>query len=60
MEEIAATYAAVGLPDGFHLGAAEIYRRLAPYRDKAEPPTLASVVPTLLDSLSGTPRPVSR
>jgi len=60
MEEIAATFAAAGLPDGFHLGAAEIYRRLAPYRDKAEPPTLARVVPTLLDSLSGTPRPVSR
>jgi 3-hydroxyisobutyrate dehydrogenase-like beta-hydroxyacid dehydrogenase len=27
MEEIAATMAAAGLPDGFHLAAAEIYRR---------------------------------
>jgi len=27
MEEIAATMAGAGLPDGFHLGAAEIYRR---------------------------------
>jgi 3-hydroxyisobutyrate dehydrogenase-like beta-hydroxyacid dehydrogenase len=27
MEEIAASMAAVGLPDGFHLAAAEIYRR---------------------------------
>jgi 3-hydroxyisobutyrate dehydrogenase-like beta-hydroxyacid dehydrogenase len=27
MEEIAATMAGVGLPDGFHLAAAEIYRR---------------------------------
>ena len=29
MEEIAATFAAAGLPDGFHLAAAEIYRRHA-------------------------------
>jgi hypothetical protein len=27
MEEIAATMTAAGLPDGFHLAAAEIYRR---------------------------------
>jgi hypothetical protein len=27
MEEIAATMAAAGLPDGFHLAAAEIFRR---------------------------------
>jgi hypothetical protein len=27
MEEIAQTFAAAGLPDGFHIGAAEIYRR---------------------------------
>jgi hypothetical protein len=27
MEEIAATMAGAGLPDGFHLAAAEIYRR---------------------------------
>jgi hypothetical protein len=27
MEEIAAAMAAAGLPDGFHLAAAEIYRR---------------------------------
>jgi len=27
MEEIAATFAAAGLPDGFHLAAAEIFRR---------------------------------
>jgi hypothetical protein len=27
MEEIAATFAAAGQPDGFHQAAAEIYRR---------------------------------
>ena len=27
MEEIAATFAAAGQPDGFHRAAAEIYRR---------------------------------
>ena len=30
MEEIAATMAAVGLPEGFHQAAAEIYRRFRP------------------------------
>ena len=43
MEEIAATYAAVGLPDGFHKGAAEIYRRMASYKD-GPTPSLAEVL----------------
>ena len=30
MEEIAATMAAAGLPEGFHQAAAEIYRRFPP------------------------------
>jgi len=29
MEEIAATYDAVGMPDGFHRGAADLFRKLA-------------------------------
>ena len=33
MREIAATFAAAGLPDGFHLAAAETYHRLAPLKD---------------------------
>lgn len=37
MEEIAATYAAAGLPDAFHQGAAEIYRRMAIYKDGPTP-----------------------
>lgn len=46
MEEIAATYAAVGLPDGFHQGAAEIYRRMARYKD-GPMPSLAEVLRAL-------------
>ena len=46
MEEIAATYSAAGLPDGFHQGAAEIYRRMAIYKD-VPTPSLADVVRAL-------------
>ena len=35
MEEIAATFAAAGLPDGFHLAAAELFRR-SPRLDDAD------------------------
>jgi len=37
MEEIAATFAAAGLPDAFHQGAAEIYRRLEVYKEGPAP-----------------------
>ena len=37
MEEIAATFKAAGLPDGFHLAAAEVWRRLSSYKDTARP-----------------------
>ena len=37
MEEIAATYAAAGLPDAFHQGAAEVYRRMAIYKEGPMP-----------------------
>jgi 3-hydroxyisobutyrate dehydrogenase-like beta-hydroxyacid dehydrogenase len=37
MEEIAATFAAAGLPDGFHLAAAEVWRRLSSYKDASRP-----------------------
>jgi len=30
MEEIASTFAAAGLPDGFHRAAAEVFRTLSP------------------------------
>ena len=37
MEEIAATFAAAGLPDAFHRGAAEIYRRMEIYKEGPAP-----------------------
>lgn len=37
MEEIAATFAAADLPDGFHMSAAEIYRRLEEFKDSPKP-----------------------
>jgi 3-hydroxyisobutyrate dehydrogenase-like beta-hydroxyacid dehydrogenase len=49
MEEIAATFAAAGLPSGFHAAAAELYRRLAPYKDAPDPPSLAEVLAALLE-----------
>ena len=45
MREIAATFEAAGLPTGFHLAAADICERLAPFKDQTEPPlTVAAVV----------------
>lgn len=47
MEEIAATFEAAGLPDGFHAAAGEIYRRLAAWKDTTTPPSMADVAKTL-------------
>ena len=47
MEEIAATFGAAGLPEGFHDAAGEIYRRLAGWKDTATPPSMADVAKTL-------------
>src|SRR5712691_4187566 len=43
MEEIAASFEAAGLPGGFHLAAAELYRRLEGFKDGSTPPALAEV-----------------
>lgn len=43
MHEIAATFAAVGLPEGFHEAAAEVFQRLAHWKDVPTPPSLAEV-----------------
>src|SRR5438046_1030692 len=43
MEEIAASFEAVGLPAGFHLAAADLYRRLEGFKDGSTPPALAEV-----------------
>jgi 3-hydroxyisobutyrate dehydrogenase-like beta-hydroxyacid dehydrogenase len=47
MEEIAASFEAAGLPAGFHLAAADIYRRLESFKDAAEPPALAEITAAL-------------
>ena len=46
MEEIASSFQAAGLPGGFHEAAAEIYRRLADFKD-TEAPEPAAVLATL-------------
>jgi hypothetical protein len=38
---------AAGLPDGFHRAAAEVYQRLARYKDASEPPPLAEAAGAL-------------
>jgi 3-hydroxyisobutyrate dehydrogenase-like beta-hydroxyacid dehydrogenase len=38
MEEIAATFSAAGLPDGFHMAAADVYRKLEQFKDDANAP----------------------
>ena len=48
MEEIADTFAAAGLPDGFHRAAAEIYRRMTDYKDAAEPPLVEEAAAQVL------------
>ena len=47
MEEIAATFAAAGLPGGFHLAAADLYTRLAPFKDAPATPSLDAVLAAL-------------
>ena len=48
MEEIAATFAAAGLPAGFHEACAEIYGRLDRYKDTPAPPTVAEASSALV------------
>jgi 3-hydroxyisobutyrate dehydrogenase-like beta-hydroxyacid dehydrogenase len=50
MDEIASTFEAAGLPDGFHASAAEIYRRLASFKDREELPALEEVLAALISS----------
>lgn len=47
MEEIASTFADEGLPDGFHLAAAQLYDRLMSFKDTAAPPSMADIVAAL-------------
>ena len=56
MEEIADTFAAAGLPDGFHRAAAEVYRRLRDFRDAPAPPALEAALAALLGERAGVAR----
>ena len=47
MREIAATFNAAGLPNGFHLAAAEIYERMAHFKND-DPARLQQVIEALL------------
>ncbi len=48
MEEIADTFAGAGLPEGFHRAAADIYRRMAGYKDTDIPPTVEDAARRIL------------
>lgn len=48
MEEIAASFQAAALPDGFHLAAAEVYRRLEQFKDDPQAPGRADLARHLL------------
>jgi 3-hydroxyisobutyrate dehydrogenase-like beta-hydroxyacid dehydrogenase len=48
MHEIATAFSSAGLPHGFHRGAEEVYRRMAPYKDAAVAPSMEDVAKTLL------------
>lgn len=48
MFEIASTFREAGLPGGFHEAAAEVYQRLAGYKNAGQRPTLSDVLETLI------------
>jgi hypothetical protein len=48
MHEIASTFKEAGFPGGFHEAAAEIYHRLADFKDNTETPQLGDVLDALL------------
>jgi 3-hydroxyisobutyrate dehydrogenase-like beta-hydroxyacid dehydrogenase len=50
MEEIARSFAAAGLPEGFHRAAARVYERLARYKSAPEPPAVEEVARALCAS----------
>ena len=48
MKEIAESFAAAGLTPGFHDAAADIWERLAPFKDRTDPPpTLEEIIDAL-------------
>jgi 3-hydroxyisobutyrate dehydrogenase-like beta-hydroxyacid dehydrogenase len=53
MEEIAATFRGAGLPGEFHLAAANVYQRLAHFKDAPATPALDEVLAALLQHEDG-------
>jgi 3-hydroxyisobutyrate dehydrogenase-like beta-hydroxyacid dehydrogenase len=53
MKEIASTLAGVGVPSGFHIAAAEIFHRMADFKDHPETPELTDVLDALLLKTTG-------
>lgn len=53
MEEISATFDAAGLPAGFHGAAAEVYQRLAGFKDVTVAPSLEEVLAALASERDG-------
>jgi 3-hydroxyisobutyrate dehydrogenase-like beta-hydroxyacid dehydrogenase len=51
MHEIASTFESVGLPGGFHAAAAEIYARMAEFKDAAKVPELDEVLTAVCSPL---------
>jgi 3-hydroxyisobutyrate dehydrogenase-like beta-hydroxyacid dehydrogenase len=47
MEEIARSFEAAGLPPEFHFAAAQLYRRLASFKDRADAPQAAEIAAAL-------------
>ena len=54
MDEISATFAGAGLPGDFHAAAADVYRRIAHFKDAAETPPLEAVLDALRRQEPGT------
>jgi len=48
MDEIAATFNEAGMSDGFHAAAADVYRRIADFKDAPSTPLLEEVLEALL------------
>ena len=48
MEEIASTFEEAGLPGGFHLAAADIYERIALFKDSESTPEVQDILAALL------------
>jgi 3-hydroxyisobutyrate dehydrogenase-like beta-hydroxyacid dehydrogenase len=59
MEEIAASFAAAGLPEGFHRASAEVYRRLESFKNRTTPPSMAEVTQALQRSAPVEPASVT-